>query len=61
MPTSQQSTGRAWGNASQVIGKTVAATLKGVQKEVAQRTYRASNELRSASLRVLRGQRSGKK
>ena len=34
MPTSQQSTGRAWGNASQVIGKTVAATLKGVQKEV---------------------------
>ena len=44
MPTSQQSTGRAWGNASQVIGKTVAATLKGVQKEVAQRTYRASNE-----------------
>ena len=27
MPTSQQSTGRAWGNASQVIGKTVAATL----------------------------------
>ena len=61
MPTSQQSTGRAWGNASQVIGNTVAATLKGVQKEVAQRTYRASNELRSASLRVLRGQRSGKK
>lgn len=60
MPTNQQRVGRAWGNASQVIGKTVATTLKGVRKEVAQRTYRASNELRNASLRVLRGQRSGK-
>ena len=50
----------AQGNVSQVIGKVVAATLKGVQKEVSQRTYRASNELRSASLYVLRGNRSGK-
>lgn len=60
MATNQQSTSRAWGNASQVIGEVVATTLKGVQKEVSQRTYRASNELRNASLYVLRGQRSGK-
>ena len=60
MATNQQSAGRAWGNASQVIGKTVATTLKGVQKEISQRTYRASNELRNASLYVLRGKRSGK-
>ena len=60
MATDQQSVSKAWGNASQVIGKTVATTLKGVQKEVSQRTYRASNELRNASLYVLRGKRSGK-
>lgn len=60
MPTNHQSVSRAWGSASQVIGKTVAATLKGVQKEVSQRTYRASNELRNASLYVLRGRRSGR-
>lgn len=60
MPTNQQSTGKAWGNASQVIGKTIATTLKGVQKEVSQRAYRASNELRNASLYVLRGKRSGR-
>lgn len=60
MVTNQQSASRAWGNASQVIGKVVATTLKGVQKEVSQRTYQASNELRNASLHVLRGQRSGK-
>lgn len=51
---------RAWGNASQVIGKVIAATLKGVQGEVSKRAYRASNELRNASLYVLRGARSGK-
>ena len=56
----QQGAQKAWGNASQVIGKTIATTLKGVQKEVAQRTYRASNELRNASIYVLRGKRSGK-
>jgi len=56
----QQSINSAWGNASQVIGKTVATTLKGIQKEVAQRTYRASNELRNASLFILRGERSGR-
>lgn len=56
----QQRTQKAWGNASQVIGKTIATTLKGVQKEVAQRTYRASNELRNASLYILRGKRSGR-
>lgn len=51
---------QAWGNASQDIGKVIASTLKGVQKEVSQRAYRASNELRNASLYVLRGARSGK-
>jgi hypothetical protein len=50
---------KAWGNASSVIGKIVNTTLKGVEKEVASRAYRASNELRNASLYVLRGQRSG--
>lgn len=56
----QQSIANAQFNASQVIGKIVATTLKGLQKEVSQRTYRASNELRNASLYVLRGTRSGK-
>ena len=58
--TKAQATSQAWGNASQVIGKVVATTLKGVQKEVGQRAYRAANELRNASLYVLRGQRSGR-
>ncbi len=56
----RQSVSRAWGNASQVIGKTIATTLKGVNKEVSRRAYRASNELRNASLFVLRGNRTGK-
>ena len=43
----QQSIARANQQASQIIGKTVATTLKGLQKEVSQRTYRASNELRN--------------
>jgi len=55
------STSKAWVNASQVIGKTIATTLKGLQQEVSSRTYRASNELRNASLYVLRGQRSGRR
>lgn len=54
------SNAQAWNNASQVIGKTIQTTLKAVEKEVAQRTYRASNELRNAELEVLRGQRSGR-
>jgi len=56
----QQSIARANLKASQVIGKTVATTLKGVEKEVSQRAYRASNELRNASLYVLRGKRRGR-
>ncbi len=60
MPINQQRGNRAWGNASQVIGKIVTSTLQGIQKEVSQRGYRASNELRNASLYVLRGKRSGK-
>ncbi len=54
MPANQRS------NAAQIVGKTIATTLKGLQKEVAQRAYRASNELRNASLYVLRGKRSGR-
>jgi len=54
-------TSKAWSNASQVIGKTIATTLKGVQQEVSSRAYRASNELRNSALYVLRGQRSGKR
>lgn len=54
------SNSKAWGNASRVIGKTIQTTLKGIQKEVSQRTYRAANELRNSSLFVLRGSRSGR-
>ena len=57
----RQSISRANQKSSQIIGKMIATTLKGVQKEVSQRAYRASNELRNAELYVLRGQRSGKK
>lgn len=60
MPQSNGSNARAWGNASKIIGKTIQTTLKAVDKEVSQRTYRASNELRTAALYVLRGQRSGR-
>lgn len=56
----QQAIANAQFNASQVIGKVVNATLQGVQREVARRAYRASNELRNASLYVLRGERSGR-
>ena len=54
------SNGQAWGNASRIIGHTIRTTLRGVEREVSARTYRASNELRTASLHVLRGQRSGR-
>ena len=57
----RQSISRANQKSSQIIEKMIATTLKGVQKEVSQRAYRASNELRNAELYVLRGQRSGKK
>ncbi|MFP3153129.1 hypothetical protein LQZ18_01600 [Lachnospiraceae bacterium ZAX-1] len=50
----------AWGKVSRVIGKKVAATLEGIEREVARRAYRASNELRNASLLVLRGDGTGK-
>jgi hypothetical protein len=56
-----RSVNAAHANASRVIAKTVATTLKGVQQEVAKRAYRAANELRTASLYVLRGQRSGRR
>ena len=44
---------------SMIIGKTITTTLENTQKELKSRAYRASNELRNASLFVLRGQRSG--
>lgn len=60
MPQTNQTNAKAWGNASEVIGKTIQTTLKAVDKEVSQRTYRASNELRNSALYVLRGKRSGR-
>lgn len=48
-------------NASQIIGKKVQTTLKAVEREVANRAYRASNELRNSALVVLSGTRSGKR
>jgi len=57
----QQSIANAQFNASQIIGKTIATTLQGIQREVSRRAHRASNELRNAELYVLRGQRSGKR
>jgi hypothetical protein len=57
---SARNTGKAWGNASRIVAKTVATTLKGLEKEVATRAYRAANELRTASLYVLRGRRTGR-
>ena len=50
----------AWGNASKVIGKTIKTTLQGINREVAQRTYRASNELRNALIYTMRGTRNGR-
>ena len=58
---SRASTSKAWKNASEIIGKMIQTTLKGVEREVAARAYRASNELLNASLHVLRGQRSGRR
>lgn len=56
-----KSSAQAWGNASGIIGKIVQTTLKGVEREVSTRTYRAANELRNAELEVLRGARGGRK
>jgi hypothetical protein len=47
--------------AAEIIGKSVQTTLKNVQNEVQSRAFRAANELRTASLYVLRGQRSGRR
>ncbi len=60
MPQTNETNARAWGNASKVIGKTIQTTLKGIQKEVSQRTYRASNELRNALIYTMRGTRGGR-
>jgi hypothetical protein len=46
--------------ASDVIALNIAATVKNVEREVSNRAYRASNELRSSALHILRGQRTGR-
>jgi len=58
---SQASINRAWKNASEVIGKTIQTTLKGVEQVMEARAYSASNALRSAALFVLKGQGSGRR
>lgn len=60
MPQANQTNAQAWSGASEVIGKMIQTTLKNLKAEVSQRTYRASNELRSSALQVLRGKRTGK-
>ena len=47
-------------SASQIIVDMANKTVSSVTKEVQARAYQASNELRTASLYVLRGQRSGR-
>lgn len=47
-------------NVSKLIGGIITLTLTGIQREVALRTYSASNELRNAALYVLRGERTGR-
>ena len=51
----------AWRQASGIVGRSIQTTLKGVEREVSSRAYRASNHLRNASLFVLRGQRGGRR
>ena len=50
----------AWHSAS-FVKEAIAEKLEGVNKEVTFRAYSASNELRNASLHILRGQRSGRR
>ena len=47
--------------ASSIIAQTIQSTLEGVEREVANRAYRASNELRNAELYILRGSRGGRR
>lgn len=46
--------------ASKAIDKVIISKVRGIEGKVTAMTYRASNELRTASLHVLRGQRSGR-
>jgi len=55
------SNARAWGNASSVIHQMVRETLQNVERQMSSRSYRASNELRRASLVVLRGRGGGRR
>lgn len=50
----------AWGSAAQFIRKTIHDSLDGINRQVTQRAYRASNELRNSSLFILRGSRGGR-
>lgn len=47
--------------AADIIVNVVEVTVKDIRSSVQNRTYKASNELRNASLYVLRGRRSGKR
>lgn len=47
-------------SASNAVNKAIAVRVKGIKGKIAAGTYRASNELRNASLYILRGQRSGR-
>jgi len=46
--------------ASNMLNEAIMAKIRGIQGKIASRTYRASNELRTAALYVLSGQRSGR-
>jgi len=46
--------------AAEIVGKKINTAVRGIQQEVASRGYRAANHLRTASLHVLRGIRSGR-
>ncbi|MCL2487417.1 MAG: hypothetical protein FWE80_01900 [Oscillospiraceae bacterium] len=52
--------GNPAGDASRIIGKVAQTTVRTAETEVANRTFRASNALRSAALYLLRGERSGR-
>jgi hypothetical protein len=46
--------------ASDIIANNIETALKNIEREVSSRAYRASNELRSSALHILRGQRTGR-
>ncbi|MDR3148629.1 MAG: hypothetical protein LBT88_01235 [Oscillospiraceae bacterium] len=57
----QKSVNAAFANASRVVAKQIKTYLAGIDREVAARGYRVSNQLRNSALYVLRGERSGRR